>query len=115
MTTTWLAVISVPESRLVFSAIASRNSGNPTAGVYLWFLGSFAAAIAASTMWAGVGKSGSPAAYEITGLPAACKAFALASTLRVADSAIEPMRWEILGNSFTSLDYRIGGEGSLIL
>src|SRR5690606_19505164 len=43
-------------------------------------------------MWAGVGKSGSPAPKPITGSPAAFRAFALASTARVADSAMAPTR-----------------------
>ena len=46
-------------------------------------------------MWAGVGKSGSPAPKPITGSPAAFSAFALASTARVADSAMAPTRCEI--------------------
>ena len=46
-------------------------------------------------MCAGVGKSGSPAAKLITGRPAACRAFALPSTLSVADSAMEPILVEI--------------------
>ena len=45
-------------------------------------------------MWAGVGKSGSPAPKPMTGLPAALRALALASTASVADSAIAPMRRE---------------------
>ncbi|GAA3057355.1 hypothetical protein GCM10020000_44950 [Streptomyces olivoverticillatus] len=48
--------------------------------------------MAASTMYPGVGKSGSPAPKPITGRPAALRALALASTARVADSEIEPMR-----------------------
>ena len=56
--------------------------------MYLWFLGSRAASTAASTMWAGVGKSGSPAPKPITGSPAALSALALASTASVADSAM---------------------------
>ena len=54
------------------------------------------AAAAASTTYAGVGKSGSPAPKPITGRPAAFKALALASTARVADSAIAEIRAEIL-------------------
>ena len=61
--------------------------------MYLWFLGSRAASTAASTMWAGVGKSGSPAPKPITGSPAALSALALASTASVADSAMAPTRW----------------------
>src|SRR5260221_12930790 len=72
--------------------MAARSSGRPAAGVYLWLRGSRHAAAAASTMWAGVGKSGSPAPKPTTSTPAACSAFALASTARVADGAIAPMR-----------------------
>ena len=70
------------------------SSGSPPAGVYLWFCGSRQASTAASTMWAGVGKSGSPAPKPMTGSPAAFSAFALASTASVADSAIAAMRRE---------------------
>ena len=45
-------------------------------------------------MYSGVAKSGSPAAYEMTGRPSAWRAFALASTLRVADSAMAAIRAE---------------------
>src|SRR5215211_3668814 len=45
-------------------------------------------------MYSGVGKSGSPAPKPITGRPAAFMALALASTARVADSAILPTRVE---------------------
>src|SRR3954471_11560871 len=47
-------------------------------------------------MWGGVGKSGSPAPNPITGAPAALRAFALASTARVADSAMAAILFEIL-------------------
>src|SRR6202161_1016021 len=50
---------------------------------------------AASTMWAGVGKSGSPAPKPITCSPAACSALALASTARVAEGATAAARAEI--------------------
>ena len=43
----------------------------------------------------GVGKSGSPAPNPMTGRPAALRALALASTARVADSAIAAMRREM--------------------
>ena len=46
-------------------------------------------------MWAGVGKSGSPAPKPITCSPAACRAFALASTARVAEGATAAARREI--------------------
>ena len=56
--------------------------------------GSRQAAAAASTMWAGVGKSGSPAPKPITFSPCALSALALASTARVADGAIAARRSE---------------------
>ena len=62
--------------------------------MYLWFLGSRQASTAASTMWAGVGKSGSPAPKPMTGSPAALSALALASTASVADSAMAATRRE---------------------
>src|SRR5581483_11457372 len=83
-----------PESLAVLAAMADRSSGRPEVGVYLWVLGSRHASAAASTMWAGVGKSGSPAPKPITGSPAAFRALAFASTANVADSAMAAMRWE---------------------
>src|SRR4051812_24244825 len=76
--------------------------------------------MAASTIGSGVGKSGSPAPKPITSRPAALSALALASTARVADSLIEPIRDEMRGRagragmrlwSRTALArvYRIGG------
>src|SRR6266849_7838181 len=47
-------------------------------------------------MYAGVGKSGSPAPKPMTGLPAAFSALALASTASVADSEIAETRAETL-------------------
>ena len=88
VTSTWAAAQSKPLSRLVLTAIASFSSGRPPAGVYRWFFGSRQAATAASTMWSGVGKSGSPAPKPMTASPWACRALALASTASVADSAI---------------------------
>src|SRR5947199_3160603 len=46
-------------------------------------------------MWAGVGKSGSPAPKPMTSSPAAFSALARASIASVADSSIEPTRCEI--------------------
>src|SRR3954454_7860142 len=76
--------------------MASRSSGSPDAGVYLWYATFRQAASAAATMCAGVGKSGSPAPKPITGSPAACSAFALASTASVADSVMAAIWREIL-------------------
>ncbi len=60
---------SNPESRKVLAAIACLSSGSPPAGVYTWFFGWRQASTAASTMWDGVGKSGSPAPKPITFSP----------------------------------------------
>src|SRR5580704_1834645 len=46
-------------------------------------------------MWAGVGKSGSPAPNPMTSAPAARSAFALASTARVAEADTAPTRAEM--------------------
>src|SRR4051794_4264401 len=80
---------------MVLTAIASRNSGRPAAGVYLWYFTSRHARTAASTMFAGVGKSGSPAPKPITFSPLAFSALALASTARVADSAMAARRADV--------------------
>src|SRR6478736_2455945 len=48
--------------------------------------------MAASTTWAGVGKSGSPAPNPMTGSPAAFSALARASTASVADSVMAATR-----------------------
>src|SRR4051812_11690487 len=53
--------------------------------------------MAAWTMYGGVGKSGSPAPKPMTGRPAALRALALASTARVADSAIAARRADTRG------------------
>src|SRR5215218_10317260 len=95
VTSTWLAAHSKPLSRLVFTAMASRSSGRPAAGVYLWFFGSRHARTAASTMLSGVGESGSPAPKPMTFSPLAFKALALASTARVADSAMAARRADV--------------------
>ena len=95
VTSTCDAVQSNPESRLVLAAIASFSSGRPPAGVYRWLRTSEQAAIAASTMCCGVGKSGSPAPNPMTFSPSACRALALASTARVADGAIAASRAEV--------------------
>src|SRR5580704_4514300 len=51
--------------------------------------------MAASTMCAGVGKSGSPVPNPMTCSPAACRALALASTAKVADGATAAARREM--------------------
>src|SRR5580704_11063108 len=51
--------------------------------------------MAASTMWAGVGKSGSPAPKPMTCSPAAWSALALASTASVAEGATAAARREM--------------------
>src|ERR1700742_2023653 len=75
--------------------MAALSSGSPPAGVYLCIFGSAAARTAASTMYPGVGKSGSPAPNPMTGLPAAFSALAFASTARVADSDMADTRGDI--------------------
>src|SRR3954449_6526495 len=80
---------------MVLTAMASRNSGRPAAGVYLWFFTSRHARAAASTMLAGVGKSGSPAPKPITFSRVAFSALALASTASVADSAMAARRADV--------------------
>src|SRR4051812_30684473 len=91
--------------------MASRSSGRPGVGVYRWYFGFCAALTAASTMYAGVGKSGSPAPKPMTGRPAALRALALASTARVADSAIEPTRAETRGRA----EVRVSGADVMTL
>src|SRR4051812_24861250 len=59
--------------------------------------GSRHAAIAASTIASGVGKSGSPAPKPMTSRPAALSALAFASTASVADSLIAAIRAETRG------------------
>ena len=95
VTRTREAGTSNPESRRVFAAMASRSAGRPAVGEYLCVAGSRHASTAASTMWAGVGKSGSPAPNPITLSPAAWRALALASTARVADGETAATRAEI--------------------
>ena len=104
VTKTCDAAHSKPESRFVFTAIASRNWGKPAAGVYRCAFGSRAARTAASTIYSGVGKSGSPAPNPITCSPFACSALAFESTASVADSAIAASRFETrdLGSEFAT-------------
>ena len=74
--------------------IAARSAGSPGVGEYLWFAGTRHASTAASTMCAGVEKSGSPAPNPITGLPSAFRALAFALTASVADGAMAQTRRE---------------------
>ena len=80
---------------VLVAAMAARNSGSPGVGEYLWLWGSRQASTAASTMAAGVEKSGSPAPKPITSSPAALRALALASMARVAEAATAETRAEI--------------------
>src|SRR5581483_8099350 len=73
-------------------------AGIPAVGVYRRLAGSAQAATAASTMCAGVGKSGSPAPNPITCSPAALSALALASTASVAEGATAAARRETRGS-----------------
>src|SRR5215207_6896736 len=59
-------------------------------------------------MCSGVGKSGSPAPKPMTGPPAALSAFALASTARVADSAMAAMRRETRCSEVTAPSWHAG-------
>jgi len=97
---------------LVLARLSGRRLVLPRGAEWLWLAGIAAtglvlfnvalvagsrhAATAASTMGSGVGKSGSPAPKPITWAPAACRALALASTARVADSEIAATRAETL-------------------
>src|SRR5437763_2131158 len=63
-------------------------------------------------MCAGVAKSGSPAPKPMTGSPLALSALALASTASVADSAMAPMRWEILLTSAIVAPYDRAPRGN---
>ena len=87
------------ESRRVFAAIASLSSGRPPAGVYRCQRGSPQAARAASTMYSGVGKSGSPALR-----------------VEVAEAAMEgvhvPTSWEAPRHQ---LDQRASGGGVIVV
>src|ERR1700733_789373 len=70
VTTVCDGLYSSPWSRFLVAQIAWRSAGVPGTAVYLVSL-AWIALIAASLMWSGVGKSGSPAARPITSLPAA--------------------------------------------
>src|SRR3954469_22249628 len=63
-------------------------------------------------MWAGVGKSGSPAPKPMTSRPAAFIALAFASTASVADSAIAAIRAETRGRAGTAGP--VGLEGAVM-
>src|SRR5215475_6255036 len=69
----WLGLYSRPFSRLNLRAIASFSSGIPSTAVYL-VLPARIALTAASLMFSGVSKSGSPAPSQITSRPAALRA-----------------------------------------
>src|SRR5258708_40122500 len=70
VTTVCDGLYSRPWSRFILAQIAWRSAGVPGTAVYLVSL-AWMALMAASLMWSGVGKSGSPAARPITSLPAA--------------------------------------------
>ena len=67
--------------------MASFNSFIPEVGVYL-VKPSSRAFLAASLIWAGVSKSGSPAPKPMTSIPSAFIRFALAVIARVGDELI---------------------------
>ncbi len=88
---------SRPWSRLNFWQIAARSSGMPPTSVYLVCPFSIART-AASLMREGVSKSGSPAPKEITSMPCARIAFALACMARVGEGASVFIRSASMGS-----------------
>src|SRR6185312_9187712 len=71
--------------------MACLSSIVPLTGVYfVKFL--FSASMAASLMFLGVGKSGSPALKSTTSLPSALRRPAVAATFMVDDSLIQELR-----------------------
>ena len=73
---------------LVTSATFSLNSLIPNTGVYESAFPSLIAAIAASLIFLGVWKSGSPTVKLITSIPSARIALALVDSASVADGCI---------------------------
>ena len=111
VTSTLAGSAAKPESRSVLSQIACFSSGRPPAGLYLWFFGSAHAAIAASTMCCGVGKSGSPAPKPMTFSPAAFMALAFESTANVAEGAMAARRADVrVMGLFTISDPRASND-----
>src|SRR4026209_1001390 len=85
-TVTSSSAYSRPLSRLSFWQTAARSSGMPPTSVYLvWPFSS--ARTAASLIRRGVSKSGSPAPKEITSMPCARRARALACMASVGEGA----------------------------
>ena len=80
------------------AATALRSGIVPSTSVYLVSPAS-SAFFAASLMWAGVSKSGSPAPKLMTSIPLAFSAFAFADTARVGEGSIT----DNLRASFTDL------------
>ena len=74
--------------------MAAFSSGMPEAGVY-FVLPSFRALIAASLMYSGVSKSGSPAPKPTTSMPWAFISLARLVTASVADGATFLALWLI--------------------
>ena len=74
-------------SRLNFSEIAFFKAGVPSTAVY-FVSPSFIAFIAASLIFSGVSKSGSPAPRPITSLPAALSSLAFWVTATVGEGLI---------------------------
>ena len=87
----WLGAYVRPFSRLNFSEIAFLSAGVPSTAVYLVSPASIAR-LAASLMFCGVSKSGSPALKPITSLPAAFSSFALSDMAMVGDGLMRCMR-----------------------
>ena len=91
-TSTFSGFAGMRFSFCTFSATASRSSRIPGAGVY--FVKSASRAFfAASTMWAGVGKSGSPIARERTFSPRAFISAITSPIWTVGEDSIERTRF----------------------
>ena len=88
-----------PWARPNQAATALRSWGVPSTWVYLVAPAS-SAFLAASLMWAGVSKSGSPAPKLTTSIPWALSAAALAETLRVMEGSITDSRFESFMSAF---------------
>ena len=96
---TCAAVHSMPFSRRSLAATASRASGVPGVATYL-VMPAASARAAASLMFAGVSKSGSPVPNDTTSTPSLRIAAARAATASVALSFIRATRSEtFIGNA----------------
>ena len=114
-TSTCSGVAGIPFSRTLFSATACRSSGIPREGVYFVCPAS-RAFFAASTMWAGVGKSGSPTLRERTGSPRARISATRFPRRTVGEDSIDVTRFAkramVVGNAAGYKRFTATGEGS---